>query len=149
MFDIGWQELFILAVIALIVIGPKDLPRAIRTMTKGLRKLRTMARDLREGVDDVVREAELDDIKNSIADGDVTEAIKEATDLDFDELSNELELNDLDGDVRDEMTSAAEDLKAVTDPGASDKKADRETAEAPKKSQSAKKKTAKSGKADG
>ncbi len=37
MFDIGWQELFIIAVLAIIVVGPKDLPQALRTVTKWLR----------------------------------------------------------------------------------------------------------------
>ena len=57
MFDIGWQELFILAVLAIIVIGPKDLPRTIKTVTGWLRKARSMARELQSGIDDVVREA--------------------------------------------------------------------------------------------
>ena len=55
MFDIGWQELFILAVLAIIVIGPKDLPRTIKTVTGWLRKARSMARELQSGIDDVVR----------------------------------------------------------------------------------------------
>ena len=141
MFDIGWQELFILAVIALIVIGPKDLPRALRTITKGLRKARSMARDLQDGMDDVMREAELDDLKNSISgDGaDLTQRIKDATDLDFDDM-------DLDGDVRGEMTAAAEDLKAITDPGAS-KKSKAKNTKANKTANKAK--TAKTRKADG
>jgi sec-independent protein translocase protein TatB len=63
MFDIGWQELLVLAVLAIIVIGPKDLPRAIKTVTYWIRKARSMARDLQDGLDEVVREAELDDIK--------------------------------------------------------------------------------------
>jgi sec-independent protein translocase protein TatB len=145
MFDIGWQELFILAVIALIVVGPKDLPRAIRTITKGLRKARSMARDLQNGMDDVIREAELDDIKNSIGGGDVTQTIKDATDLDFDDF-------DLDADVRKEMTDAAENLKNATDPGASKKtKADKTTAAKPAKKTKAVKttKTAKKTKTTG
>ena len=111
MFDIGWQELFILAVIALIVIGPKDLPSAIRTITRGLRKAREMARDLRDGMDDVVREAELEDLTNTISGegGDLKKKIKDAADLDFDDM-------DLEGDLRDEMTGAAEDLKAIPTP---------------------------------
>ena len=118
MFDIGWQELFILAVIALIVIGPKDLPSAIRTITRGLRKARSMARDLQDGMDDVIREAELDDIKETIGgDGmDITRRIEEAVDLDMDDM-------DLDEDLKKEMTGAVEDLKSITSPdkGASEK----------------------------
>ena len=118
MFDIGWQELFILAVLAIIVIGPKDLPRAIRTITKGIRKARSMARDLQDGMDDVIREAELEDIKKSIGgDGmDIAKKIEEAVDLDMDDM-------DLDGDLKKEMTGAVEDLKSITSPdkGASEK----------------------------
>lgn len=66
MFDIGWQELFIVAVLALIVVGPKDLPQAIRTITTWVRKARMMARDLQSGVNDMVREAELDGIKDQL-----------------------------------------------------------------------------------
>jgi len=141
MFDIGWQEIFILAVIALIVIGPKDLPSAIRTITRGLRKAREMARDLRDGMDDVVREAELEDLTNTISGegGDLKKKIKDAADLDFDDM-------DLEGDLRDEMTGAVEDLKAITDPGASRKDAEAETAEAPKKRKPGKRKAGKPGK---
>ena len=66
MFDIGWQEIFIVAVLALIVVGPKDLPQAIRTITTWVRKARMMARDFQSGVNDMVREADLDDIKDHL-----------------------------------------------------------------------------------
>ena len=90
----GWQEIFILAVIALIVIGPKDLPGAVRSITRGLRKARSLARDLREGVDDVVREAEMDDLTNSLSgEGvDLTQQFKDAADLDFDDMNIEGDL---------------------------------------------------------
>ncbi|MAE44515.1 MAG: twin-arginine translocase subunit TatB [Magnetovibrio sp.] len=66
MFDIGWQELFIVAVLGIIIIGPKDLPRAIRAVSGLVRKARNMARDFQDGVDDVIREAELDDVKEQV-----------------------------------------------------------------------------------
>ena len=66
MFDIGWQELFLIAVLALIVVGPKDLPQAIRTITIWIRKARLMARDFQSGVNEMVREAELDDLKDQL-----------------------------------------------------------------------------------
>ncbi|MDA1089569.1 MAG: Sec-independent protein translocase protein TatB [Proteobacteria bacterium] len=111
MFDIGWQELFIIAVIAIIVIGPKDLPLAIRAISKGIRKARSMARDLQDGMDDVIREAELDDLKETISgDGmDIAKHIQDAADLDMEEL-------DLDGDLRNEMIAAEEDFKSITSP---------------------------------
>ncbi len=127
MFDIGWQELFILAVLAIIVIGPKDLPHAIRTITKGIRKARSMARDLQDGMDDVIREAELDDIKETIGgDGmDMARKIEEAVDLDMDDM-------DLDGDLRKEMMGAVEDLKSITKPGEAEKTKTVATGDAPK-----------------
>jgi len=83
MFDIGWQELFIVAILALIVVGPKDLPRALRTIMGLMRKARMMASDFQNGLDDVVREADLDDMKNKIenlSDGDINDHIQDAID---------------------------------------------------------------------
>lgn len=66
MFDIGWQEMFIVVLLAVIVIGPKDLPRAIKTVAKLVKKARGLARDFQDGFDEVVREAELDDLKQQV-----------------------------------------------------------------------------------
>ena len=68
MFDIGWPELMLILVVALVVIGPKDLPAAIRTVTTILRKVRGMASDFQSGLDEFVREAGVDDLKSSIKD---------------------------------------------------------------------------------
>jgi len=106
MFDIGWQELFVLAVLAIIVIGPKDLPRAIRTVTHWVRKARGMARDLQDGLDDMVREADLDDIKkqaNSIMSDDMDPAGTIARELDM-------------SDEQQDWTKAVEEFKESTDP---------------------------------
>ncbi|OEJ65945.1 Sec-independent protein translocase protein TatB [Magnetovibrio blakemorei] len=69
MFDIGWQELFVVAVLALIVIGPKDLPKTIKLVTSWIRKARMMAREFQTGIDDMVREADLADVKKTLMDG--------------------------------------------------------------------------------
>ncbi len=108
MFDIGWQELLVLAVLAIIVIGPKDLPRAIKTVTYWIRKARSMARDLQDGLDEVVREAELDDIKR--------EAEKAITGAGLDDktLAKELEMDDF----QDEWRDTFDDFKSATDPDA-------------------------------
>jgi sec-independent protein translocase protein TatB len=63
MFDIGWPELVVIAVVALVVIGPKDLPYALRTVGRFVAKARTMAREFQTHVDDMVREAELDELR--------------------------------------------------------------------------------------
>lgn len=63
MFDIGWQELLVVGVVTVIVLGPKELPNAIRTVTGLVRKARSMAHEFQRGVDDMVRESELDDLR--------------------------------------------------------------------------------------
>ena len=105
MFDIGWQELFVLAILAIIVIGPKDLPRAIRTVTHWIRSARGMARDLQDGLDDVVREAELEDIKkqaNSIMSDELDPA---------NSIARELNMTD----EQQEWSKAVDNLKDETD----------------------------------
>ncbi len=66
MFDIGWQEVLVIAVVALVVIGPKDLPKVLKTVMAGMAKLRRMAQEFRSGVDEVIRESELDDLKRHL-----------------------------------------------------------------------------------
>jgi sec-independent protein translocase protein TatB len=64
MFD--WNELLIIGAAALIFIGPKELPGTLRTMGKFVAKARGMARDFQTNVDDMVREAELDEVKKQV-----------------------------------------------------------------------------------
>ncbi|MGZ8408653.1 MAG: Sec-independent protein translocase protein TatB [Hyphomicrobium sp.] len=66
MFDIGWQELILIAVVAIIVITPKDLPHAIRAVSQFARQLRGLSREFRNGVNTLVREAELDELKREV-----------------------------------------------------------------------------------
>jgi sec-independent protein translocase protein TatB len=64
MFD--WNELLIIGAAALIFIGPKELPGTLRTIGKFVAKARTMAREFQTNVDDMVREAELDEVKKQV-----------------------------------------------------------------------------------
>lgn len=66
MFDIAWSELLVIGVIALIVLGPKDLPKALKLFTYWTRKARGMMRDFQGHVDEMVREAELDEVKREL-----------------------------------------------------------------------------------
>lgn len=63
MFDIGWSEMLVIAVVAIVVIGPKDLPKAMRTVGQWLGAARRVARDFKDSVDDMVRESELDELR--------------------------------------------------------------------------------------
>src|SRR3712207_8702646 len=63
MFDIAPTELLIVAVVALVVIGPKDLPRVMRTVGHWVGRARGMARHFRSGIDTMIREAELEEME--------------------------------------------------------------------------------------
>jgi sec-independent protein translocase protein TatB len=66
MFDLAWSEIALIGVVALVVIGPKDLPEAIRGLARGVQKLRRMAGEFQSQADELVREAKLDEVRNSI-----------------------------------------------------------------------------------
>jgi sec-independent protein translocase protein TatB len=66
MFDIGWSEMAVIMLVALVVIGPKDLPRLARSLGQWVAKGRAMAREFQRSLEDMAREAELDDVKREI-----------------------------------------------------------------------------------
>lgn len=66
MFDIGWDEMALVAVVALIVIGPKDLPQVLRMCGQWARKARELAGEFQRGVDDMVRESEIGDLRKEV-----------------------------------------------------------------------------------
>lgn len=66
MFDIGWSEMAVIAVVALIVLGPKELPNALKTAAQWMRTARKLAREFQSGVDQIVREAELDEARKTV-----------------------------------------------------------------------------------
>ena len=68
MFDIGWPELMVVAVLTVLVVGPKELPRVLRTVTGIIRKIRMMAGEFQGSIDDLAREADLQDIKKQMMD---------------------------------------------------------------------------------
>jgi sec-independent protein translocase protein TatB len=68
MFDLAWSEIALIAVVAIIVIGPKDLPEAVRGVARGVQKLRRMAGEFQGQVDEVVREANLQEVRDQIRD---------------------------------------------------------------------------------
>jgi Tat protein translocase TatB subunit len=63
MFNIDWEEMAIVAVVALLVLGPKELPGLMRTAGQMVRKARLIAHDFRLSLDEMVEEAELKDVE--------------------------------------------------------------------------------------
>ena len=68
MFDIGWTEILIIAVVAIIVVGPKDLPRMLRTLGRYAGQLRRTAGEFRSQFDDAIRDSELDELRSTLQD---------------------------------------------------------------------------------
>ena len=66
--EIGASEILVIAVVALIVVGPKDLPMLLRRIGRFMAKLRGMASEFRASFDDMARQSELDDLRTQ-ADG--------------------------------------------------------------------------------
>ncbi len=103
MLDIGWVELSIIALITILVVGPKEIPRVLRTVTQVMRKVRGMASEFQSGIDDLARESELDDLKKDI---------EKTASRDFaGELENTIDpTGEVTESVRDIETSLKEDL---------------------------------------
>ena len=66
MFDIGWSELLVILVVALIVVGPKDLPRIVRTFGQWSGKARSYARDFQRTIEEAAEENEMASIRKEI-----------------------------------------------------------------------------------
>ena len=66
MLDVGWTEILVIAVVLIIVVGPKDLPQMLRTFGRMVTKMRGMASDFRQQFDEALREADLDDVRKTL-----------------------------------------------------------------------------------
>jgi len=80
MFDIGWSELVVIAVVALIAIGPKELPGVLRTVGQYMGRIRRMASEFQGQFQEAMREAEMADLKKQV--DEMTDTAKGFTDFD-------------------------------------------------------------------
>lgn len=108
MFDIGWSEMAVIAVVALVVIGPKELPHLLYRAGQMASKARSILRELQQGIEEIGREAELEELRKqvrTVGNIDVTREIDKAVDPTGDLRRT------LDSDMMDEA-AADRDLKA-------------------------------------
>jgi len=83
MFDLSWSEILVIGTAAIIFIGPKELPGALRTLGQWTAKARSLAREFQSSVDDMIRESELEKIKTEVdklAGGDLQRHIEKTVD---------------------------------------------------------------------
>jgi len=66
MFDFSWSEILLIGVVALVVIGPKDLPRVMRTVGQWMGRARSVAREFQFHVDQMIRDSELDEVRKTM-----------------------------------------------------------------------------------
>ncbi len=66
MFDLAWSEILVIAVVAILVVGPKDLPKMMRTAGQWMGKARRMAAHFQAGVDEMIRQSELEDLRKDL-----------------------------------------------------------------------------------
>jgi sec-independent protein translocase protein TatB len=104
MFDIAWSKLMLIGVVALIVIGPKDLPAVLRTLGEAIGKLRRMADEFRGQFNDAMKEAELDGLKKDFT--DLGDSVRNATSTDFNPINT----------IREEIKGAVETRQASAAP---------------------------------
>ncbi len=118
MLDIGWSELLVIAVVLIVVVGPKDLPPMIRAFGKTMAGLRKMAGDFRSQFDEALKEADMDDVRQTISDVrnlNPTNSLRDAMNP-LRQLGNEIR-SDLQGATippSSTATSAPADLSAVS-----------------------------------
>ncbi|MBT4768932.1 MAG: twin-arginine translocase subunit TatB [Rhodospirillaceae bacterium] len=62
MFDIGWTEMALVAMVAILVIGPKELPRVLRNMGRAMGKARSLAREFRKNIDEMAEEVDVNEL---------------------------------------------------------------------------------------
>jgi len=91
MLDIGGAELLVIAVVALVVLGPKELPGAIRTVSAWTRRARDLAREFQGGLDDIAREVEIDKMKSELRASIEADELKHSIRNEFDQLGRDVE----------------------------------------------------------
>lgn len=83
MFDLSWGEMLVVGVVALVVLGPKELPNALRTVTNLTKQARKLAGEFQSGVNQIVREADLEDARKAaqgLSKGNIGKAIEKVVD---------------------------------------------------------------------
>ena len=106
MLDIGWWELLVVGMVALVVVGPKELPTLLRTIGRYIGMAKRQADEFRSQFDDALRESEFNDLRNEMNDikSDVTTSMDEAQQS----INKELSETDYDWDAEEKIKPAPE-----------------------------------------
>lgn len=106
---VGFEEMILLVVVAIVVIGPKDLPLMMRKFGRFTGKMRALAFEFRQGLDELGRQAELEELRKEVAD------LKKATGLDDIRRDLEADKANLERDVASAMNDAPKPTAATSE----------------------------------
>ena len=98
MLDIGFPEFLLISFVLLIVVGPKDLPKVLRSITTFIRKIKTMASQFHSGIDDLANESEISDLKKEVGKIEDNSIINSEVNV-IKDLQNEINVKSLKEDV--------------------------------------------------
>jgi len=121
MFDFGWQELMLVAFILVLVVGPKDLPRALKTFTTYMGKIRGMANDFRSSLMEVADQEEFKEVKKAIADtksGLIEQTKEPMADIrkNIEEVGNTAEIAEATSSIKDTASQIKAQSASVSTP---------------------------------
>ena len=113
MLDIGFPEFLLISFVLLIVVGPKDLPKVLRSITTFIRKIKSMASQFHSGIDELANESEISNLRkevskiedNSIIDSEIN---------DIKDFQNEININSIKDDVNEIKNSEDRKIKPKT-----------------------------------
>ena len=131
MFNIDWGELFVIVVVALVVVGPKDLPRRMRKVGQWAGRARAMADQFRRSFDDIARQSELDELRAEVNRLQQTAIIDPKAEIETAMYPTGNPINFGNDDVSPPTSPASEPAPSIEPPPSSEPQALPETNEAP------------------
>ena len=114
MFDFGWQEFLVIAFVLVLVVGPKDLPKVLKTVTKYIRNMRQMASEFHRGIENMADEADLKDSFNELKNNNIDKTIQSHLDPD-NEVTKALQQAKESADLANETNKVKETLKTTAE----------------------------------
>ena len=114
MFDFGWQEFLVIAFVLVLVVGPKDVPKVLKTVTKYIRNMRQMASEFHRGIENMADEADLKDSFNELKNNNIDKTIQSHLDPD-NEVTKALQQAKDSADLANETNKVKETLKTTAE----------------------------------
>ena len=113
MLDIGFPEFLLISFVLLIVVGPKDLPKVLKSITSFTRKIKSMASQFHSGIDDLANEAEISDLRKEVNEIDKESLIDDHV-SEIRELQDDVNIKSIKTDINDIKKSKIRNKKSIS-----------------------------------